>query len=399
MNVRKILQVGILVLSLALPAAALAKDPDVLLQEAIVNFHMGQFRKSIKLLKRARRKATDDRLKAQIHLYLGLNLGVLKKWRKARKAFTRALKMDPLLKVTDEVAKKSVVKLYRKVRRGLTGRVRVIADRQGVAVFLDGKEVGKTPYEAAVAVGSHKLVLRTADNLYYQELVLVVWHGKEYPIKGTLTFKGARLTVTSEPPGAKVIVDGKEVGVTPLKPLDLSAGDHELRVELEGHEAHDDKVTLVVGKEMARVINLKAHKPPEPPPTSAPVNPVEPVKAPPPPPPPRRKLPILTMVCAGVAVAAGGLALGMGLSYRSAIDEYESAGLTRDRWNALHDEIPQKETITNVAFAVGGAAVLATALVYFFVDRPAMRAVESPSSAATPAVSLSPTGAALTWDF
>ena len=98
------------------------------------------------------------------------------------------------------------------------------------------------------------------------------------------------------------------------------------------------------------------------------------------------------MVTAGVAVAAGGVALGLGLTYKAAISEYEDRELSPTRWEELQDEIPSLETGTNVSFAIAGAAVVATALVYFLVDRPAMKAER-------PVVSLSPGGAVFSWEF
>ena len=392
MRNKNTLQVFLLIVALAIPCEALAKDPDVLLQEAIVNFRMGQFRKSIQLLKRARRKAKDDKLRAQIQLYLGMTYGVRKKWKLARRAFKSALKLDPLQEVTDEVAKKTVVKLYREVRLKLKGRLRVTVSGQKVEVSLDGKAVGAAPYNARVPVGKHRLVLKTADGLYLKETEVVVWYGKEYQIKGPLEFLGGRLSVSSVPPGARVLVDGKEAGTTPINALELSAGDHDLRLELEGHDAHTTRLTLVAGKSLSKEINM-ATTPAAPAPAPEPAS--QPVKAPvvpETPAPVRRKWPVWTMVTAGVAVAAGGVALGVGLAYKSAISEYEADGLKQARWHELRDKIPRLETVTNVSFAVAGAAVVATAVVYFFVDRPAMKA-EGPTISPTPG------GAVFSWQF
>ena len=392
MRISNALQALLLIIVLALPGEAMAKDPDVLLQEAIVNFRMGQFRKSIKLLKRAGRKARDDKLKAQIQLYLGMNYGVRKKWKLARRAFKIALKLDPLQQVTDEVAKKTVVKLYREVRDNLLGRLRVTADQQKVTVELDGKAVGTAPYEARIPVGKHRLVLKTANGLYRKEAVVVVWYGKKHEVQGPLEFGGGRLSVTSVPPGARVLIDGKAAGTTPLTALELAAGAHELTLELEGHDAHTSKLALQPGKAVSTDIALTAtpqEPAPEPAPASLPVAaPVAPSETPPP---SKRKWPVWTMVTAGIAVAAAGVGLGLGLSYKSAISDYEATDQPT-RYDELREDIPRLETGTNVSLAVAGAAVVATALVYFFVDRPAIKAEQ-------PSVSPSPGGAVLSWGF
>jgi len=100
------------------------------------------------------------------------------------------------------------------------------------------------------------------------------------------------------------------------------------------------------------------------------------------------------MVTAGVALAAGGVALGMGLAYKSSISDYEAADLQPLRWDELQDEIPGRETATNVSLGIAGAAAVAAVLVYILVDRPAMNTEE-----ATPAVTPTATGAAFSWQF
>ncbi len=56
------------------------------------------------------------------------------------------------------------------------------------------------------------------------------------------------LSVTSEPTGARVLVDGQPVGTTPLGPLATTAGEHTLRVEAPGYVAVERTVTLQPGE-------------------------------------------------------------------------------------------------------------------------------------------------------
>ena len=52
------------------------------------------------------------------------------------------------------------------------------------------------------------------------------------------------ISVESEPPGARVLLDGEPRGTTPVSLPDLALGDHEVVVELPGHEAQTVAVTL-----------------------------------------------------------------------------------------------------------------------------------------------------------
>ncbi|MFO0663393.1 MAG: PEGA domain-containing protein [Polyangiaceae bacterium] len=53
------------------------------------------------------------------------------------------------------------------------------------------------------------------------------------------------LTVTSDPPGAKVVIDGEEVGTTPLAgPLRVDVGAHKVVVEKSGYRSFERTTTL-----------------------------------------------------------------------------------------------------------------------------------------------------------
>jgi len=57
---------------------------------------------------------------------------------------------------------------------------------------------------------------------------------------------GGKLKVTSKPPGAKLVVDGKPIGFTPLTHT-VEAGPHELTISHDGHETETRFVTVKVG--------------------------------------------------------------------------------------------------------------------------------------------------------
>ena len=81
--------------------------------------------------------------------------------------------------------------------------------------------LGKGDYQVtAEAEGYHPLVSDvtvTEADTQVLELILL-------PLPGLLRF-------TSQPPGAKIIIDGEVVGTTPLEEISVEAGDHVLRVE------------------------------------------------------------------------------------------------------------------------------------------------------------------------
>jgi hypothetical protein len=68
--------------------------------------------------------------------------------------------------------------------------------------------------------------------------------------------ESVRLEVKSEPPGAKVYIDGKESGDTPLALSDIKTGRHQIRVVKEGYESYEVSVETGVGRKEV-MANLK----------------------------------------------------------------------------------------------------------------------------------------------
>lgn len=68
--------------------------------------------------------------------------------------------------------------------------------------------------------------------------------------------ESVRLEVKSEPSGAKVYIDEKELGDTPLALSDIRAGRHQIRVVKEGYEFYEVSVETGVGRKKV-MANLK----------------------------------------------------------------------------------------------------------------------------------------------
>ena len=65
-----------------------------------------------------------------------------------------------------------------------------------------------------------------------------------------------RLVVESSPAGARVVIDGTGSGNAPLGPLPLPAGEHTVRLELEGHATEERFVTLEPGGTITLAVRL-----------------------------------------------------------------------------------------------------------------------------------------------
>ena len=114
-----------LVAVLCLPGAARADEAEALLEEGLVRLRVGKFKKSLKVLRRALRKAKVPGIKAKVQLNLGLVYAVLRKKRRARQAFTAALKLDPTVTLKKGEVKDKALSLFEEVRSGIKGTLAV----------------------------------------------------------------------------------------------------------------------------------------------------------------------------------------------------------------------------------------------------------------------------------
>ena len=366
-----------------------------------------KFRAAIRAFKKARRKARDPRVKGKAHLYLGMALAVKKKQRrKAEKEFKKALKLDPTLVLASGDAKAAIMELFEKVRQGMIGTLEVRSTPPGAAVLLDGKPAGKTPYSGKLPVGKHTVVLQSADGLDRHQAEVVVAVGQSHTVEGKLAFVGARVNITTTPPGASVLLDGKQIGTTPLSGTRVAAGAHEVRLELAGHQAKQRKLQLKAGGSSSLELALA--------PLVARPRPVKPVTPAPAKPDPKqqpvvvpssqpvdgqsdgRKVPVWTIVAGSVALAALGAGIGMGLASDSAHEEYEDPKTKPDRANELREQILDLETGANASFITAGVAAAAAVVLFLVVDRPAMKAANKEAKAA---LRVSPGGLGVSWQW
>jgi hypothetical protein len=144
---------------------------------------------------------------------------------------------------------------------GTVGRLRV-RERSGAkaSVFIDGAQVGSTPWEGALAPGNHTLWLveSTGGSRRVTGPQLVrVFLGRRTEASPELTSVASELEVLVTPPDATVSIDGASVGVGRFE-LGLPAGAHDLSVVASGYEPFTEVVTITPGRDVVRRVTLRA---------------------------------------------------------------------------------------------------------------------------------------------
>jgi len=146
-------------------------------------------------------------------------------------------------KVSNETNQTFTLKLQK-----LPGRVRVETPAQA-RITVDGKELGNAPGEFTLAPGKHTIAIAAARYQPFSGEIDVIGEGKSQTFTPQLVPAWADVTVTSEPAGAKLLVDGEERGVTPLT-TQILAGNHPVELRMDGFKSWTTDVQVKANEPM-----------------------------------------------------------------------------------------------------------------------------------------------------
>ncbi len=241
-----------------------------------------------------------------------------------------------------------------------------------------------------------------------------------------------QMMVFAEPEGARVAIDGREIGGAPIT-VELTGGDHQLVVTAKGFQKVERSFVMSSTKSMELTIVLKpegtapakpaevaaapaptpaatpaippkekpapaevASKPPADTTTktrtvtasTAPLSATSPTEAVAPAPAPRKAGRLWTFVAGGVAVAGAGAGAVLGLQSSGTIDKmWNNPGRTKAEADAAVSQAAGMATGANVAYGCAGVAAVA-AVVLFFVEGKAPAPTAALSGGGTPAAAL-----------
>lgn len=129
----------------------------------------------------------------------------------------------------------------------------VPADK-GAQIFVDGALLGTGSWKGRLEAGHHKAEVRkdshrtaVAEFDVEKDRKLTLTLERPQPIYGTLK-------VVTSPPGATVIVDGREAGLTPLTDDRLLIGQHSVEVVKKGHR--NEKSSVIISENRTSDLNF-----------------------------------------------------------------------------------------------------------------------------------------------
>lgn len=142
--------------------------------------------------------------------------------------------------------------------RPVYSRMSITTEPAQAEVSLDSVAKGESPLTIdSVTRGTHMLIIKKKG--YFGKKVSVDVAGDSVvDVTVTLVAPGC-LVVTSEPSGAGVFLDGKDLGVTPWENAKLKPGVHALSLHKDGFAAFEKQITVSEGKtdSISIVLQLK----------------------------------------------------------------------------------------------------------------------------------------------
>jgi hypothetical protein len=136
------------------------------------------------------------------------------------------------------------------------GYWQVTSTPSGAAVYLDDRMMGTTPLSRAeIGSGTHELKVRKDLYREHQETFTIA-DGDDKTFNISLNPAFGQLKITSEPTGAKVFIEGREVGTTPYENLQLASGTLNVRLSMELYSDAREQIIVRDGETTDRFIAL-----------------------------------------------------------------------------------------------------------------------------------------------
>ena len=125
-----------------------------------------------------------------------------------------------------------------------TARLTLSSSPDGAEVRIDGNLVGTTP-ATINDVQAGKSELKISKRGYRSYVKTMTFEAtKPYKISATLDALPSGLTVITTPEGAKIMIDKRLVGVSPITRSDLNEGAHNITAVLEGYASQTQTIQL-----------------------------------------------------------------------------------------------------------------------------------------------------------
>jgi hypothetical protein len=153
----------------------------------------------------------------------------------------------PALQAGAPAMKKDSLAVKDSVARPPFGRLSITTEPPQAEVSFDSVAKGESPLSIdSVTPGPHVLIVKKKG--YIGKKVSVDVTGDSVLSLAVTLVGWGHLIVTSEPAGAGVFLDAKDVGMTPWENAKIKPGEHALKCEKQGFASIEKQITVSEGK-------------------------------------------------------------------------------------------------------------------------------------------------------
>jgi formylglycine-generating enzyme required for sulfatase activity len=129
----------------------------------------------------------------------------------------------------------------------LPGKLQVDTGGVHAEISADGARIGKVPGVVDVPAGERTLTFKAPRYLDHVERMTILGGGEKQDLKVALKPNFGVVTVSSEPAGAAIEVDGQQVGVTPAK-VAMDSGIRRVQLTAPGLRPWISSIVITAGK-------------------------------------------------------------------------------------------------------------------------------------------------------
>lgn len=129
-----------------------------------------------------------------------------------------------------------------------TSSVTILADAPYAKVYIDGREMGQSPWTGDLVVGEHEIkVTAPGYRDAFRPIVVHPEEEREIEIEMDISGTPGKLNITANTQGADVWVEEQNIGTIPLKSHKMPPGMYHISIKKEGYKGWEGDVSVKEG--------------------------------------------------------------------------------------------------------------------------------------------------------
>ena len=139
-----------------------------------------------------------------------------------------------------------------------TGILDILSSPKGATIYIDNKPFGVTPGREELEEGEHTIRLEKIGYETYEQIIDMA-RGSTKKVGANLKIKPSSIKVITDPPDAKLFINGDVYSNTPTTIKNLTPGDYIIKVSKQGFDDEVREISLAPGQQAKVPITLETN--------------------------------------------------------------------------------------------------------------------------------------------